>query len=683
MFITGEQEESPLSADNGILKSPLGSDPDFININGLLPESPPIPVESTDMSVVPEHEKIELEQTISILEGEIAGLKLKHRSLDEKRREALNKILDTKGSIRVFCRIRPPILANRRSIRLPISAESEKIVVRSAGSAKEFGFDCVFPQETSQENVFVEVEPILRSALDGHNVCILAYGQTGTGKTFTMDGTNDQLGIIPRALKELFNQAFLDNACSYTCSMSMLEVYMGNLRDLLAPKPSHRAREAVTRCNLNIQTDPKGLVEIEGLTEVQIPDLAKANWWYAKGRGFYVSSLTRINIFRHGDASEAKPELSKLWMVDLGGSERLLKTGATGQTLDEGRAINLSLSALGDVIAALRRKRGHVPYRNSKLTQILKDSLGDGSKVLMLVHISTSGGDVRETICSLSFAKRARAIETYRELGEGLRKQRQERIDELVEEMRETEQECQKIRNQLKKAEFLLHENKILFSTFYQPHEDEGMTPKSPKEDPKEVPGTPQKSEKPIRKKVLSSVPRFMNSTVASRQRQTASEREIDKRVRSSRWATKSSVQFFASHSLSYSDPHFKAIIRNPNKKTRYGEVNAAPAESPKCNGVDLTTVSVIRIKSVTSSDPNLRAKLGRHRRRIKSDRVECCALRGCVLIRLDWSPNHAWNIACRGPEWSAEKVDKGANMISHWLAQWECISGKTLILEN
>ncbi|KAK6915484.1 Kinesin motor domain [Dillenia turbinata] len=623
MFITREQEESQFSADNGILRSPLRSDPDFVNVNGLLPESPAIPVVSTDVNVVPEHEKIELQQTISNLEAEIAGLKLKHRSLDEKRKKALNKILDLKGSIRVFCRIRPPILADRRSIRQPISAESEKIVVRSAGSTKEFGFDCVFPQETSQENVFVEVEPILRSALDGHN-----------------DGTNDQPGIIPRALKELFNQAFLDNTCSYTFSMSMLEVYMGNLRDLLAPKPLYRAYEAVMRCNLNIQTDPKGLVEIEGLTEVQIPDLAKANWWYAKGRRVRSTSWTyvneassrshclmRINIFRRVDASEGKPELSKLWMVDLGGSERLLKTGATGQTLDEGRAINLSLSALGDVIAALRRKRGHVPYRNSKLTQILKDSLGDGSKVLMLVHISTSEADVGETICSLSFAKRARGVETNRESGEDLRKQRQKRINELVEEMKETEQEDQKIRNQLQKADFLLHENKLLFSASNRPHEDEGKTPKSPKEDLKEVPGTPQKSEKPIRRKVLSSVPRFMNSTVASRQRQIASEREIDKRVRSLRWATKSSVQFSASQSLSYSDPHFKAIIRNPNKKTRYGELSAAPAESsectgitaesPKCNGVDSTTISVTRNKAVTSSDPNTRAKLHRHRRRM------------------------------------------------------------------
>ncbi|MBA0687317.1 hypothetical protein Goari_014865, partial [Gossypium aridum] len=321
-------------------------------------------------------------------------------------------------------------------------------------------------------DVFVDVEPILRSALDGHNVSILAYGQTGTGKTFTMDGTTVQPGIVPRALKELFQQVSSDKSFSYTFSMSMLEVYMGNLRDLLASKPALRTNETVSRCNLNIQTDPKGSVEIEGLTQVEIPDFAKARWWYTKGRrarstswtnvNEASSSLTRIVISRRGDTPEAKPKISKLWMVDLGGSERLLKTGATGQTLDEGRAINLSLSALGDVIAALRRKKGHVPYR-----QVLGFKYGVGSKVLMLVHISPCQEDLEETICSLSFAKRAKAVDSSRGLPEDLKKLREKRISELEENMREVEEECQKLANQISKAEFLLSENRKLYSTAY------------------------------------------------------------------------------------------------------------------------------------------------------------------------------------------------------------------------
>ncbi|XP_008218171.1 PREDICTED: kinesin-like protein KIFC3 [Prunus mume] len=634
MLISTENEQISLvsvSAKEFFQTSHMESNSD--SIDGLPPvsyfsDSPPLPTICTDVNVIPEHEKNELQQSISNLEGEISQLKLRQRLWDEKRREALNKIIDIKGSIRVFCRVRPFILMDKRRIREPISAGSEKIVVKSAGTRKGFDFDKVFPQETSQEDVFAEVKPILRSALDGHNVCIFAHGQTGTGKTFTMDGTSEQPGIIPRALKELFCQASLDSSSYITFSMSMLEVYMGSLRDLLSPKPACRPHEAVTRCNLNIQTDPKGLVEIEGLTEVQIVDFAKARWWYNRGRRVRSTSwtnvnesssrshcLTRITIFRHGDASEAKREVGKLWMVDLGGSERLLKTGATGLTLDEGRAINLSLSALGDVIAALRRKRGHVPYRNSKLTQILKDSLGAGSKVLMLVHVSPCEEDVGETICSLSFAKRARAIECNRELSEDLKSHREKRVKELEEDMREAEEECHKLKNQIQKVDLLLRENRKLFSTTYGPLEDE-KAPISPKEYLKEAVEMPRKPEKASKGNVSNSLPRFMTSTAASRQRQSAAEREVVGKARSLRSVARSSIQFTASQSMSYSDPQIKAILQNSNRKSRYAQeaADTLPAESPKCN---VSESSKTRSKLVTSSDPNLRVTLGRHRRRM------------------------------------------------------------------
>ncbi|XP_022719240.1 kinesin-like protein KIN-14U isoform X2 [Durio zibethinus] len=637
MFISTETEQIPLSSNDvkePLTSSPVGSNPD--SFNGLppvpdLPDSPPVSTIFCDVNVVPEQEKSELEKSIKKLEGEIAELRLKQRSLDEKRREALNKILDIKGTIRVFCRVRPFLWTDKIRDQEPVSIGLDRIVVRSSGSRKEFGFDKVFHQEANQD-VFVEVEPILRSALDGHNVCIFAYGQTGTGKTFTMDGTTVEPGIVPQALEEIFHQVSLDNSSSFTFSMSMLEVYMGNLRDLLASKPAIRANETVARCNLNIQTDPKGLVEIEGLTEVDIPDFAKARWWYTKGKRFRHTSwtnvneassrshcLTRIIICRRGDTREARPKVSKLWMVDLGGSERLLKTGATGQTLDEGRAINLSLSALGDVIAGLRRKRGHVPYRNSKLTQILKDSLGVGSKVLMLVHISPSQEDVAETICSLSFAKRARAVESSRELPEDLKKQRENKISELEENMREAEEECQKITNQVRKAEFLLNENKKFYSTAYGiPDENEEKNPETPKEDVKDhVIGSPRITQKAIKQNIHRSLPRFMASTVASRERQCVAEREIVKRATSLRSGAKSSVQFSGAQSLSFSDPRFRAFLRHSNKSSRFKDTNAPATESPKCSDIALKTTSLPRTKMVTSSDPNMRVKLGHHRRRM------------------------------------------------------------------
>ncbi|KAL2325435.1 hypothetical protein Fmac_024493 [Flemingia macrophylla] len=437
--------------------------------------SPPVSTDYTDVGVVPEHQRNELDHLISNLEREIKELRVKQKNLDIKRREALSKILDIK------------------------------------------------------ESVFVEVEPILRSAMDGHNVCVFAYGQTSTGKTFTMDGTNEQPGIIPRALEELFRQASLDNSSSFTFSMSMLEVYMGNLRDLLAPRPSSKLHESTTKC------------------------------------------LTRIIIYRGGDALEAKSEISKLWMIDLGGSERLLKTGARGLTLDEGRAINLSLSALADVVAALKRKRGHVPYRQD------------------------------------------------------VKKQREKKIMELEEDIKEAEKQRQILREQIQKIELKLSESKKLLSTAYSVAEcDDITTSISPKDDVKEVIETPKSSKKPIKRNFSNSVPRFMTSTVASRQRQSAAERDIGVRLKSLRsMVSKSAIHFSYSQSSSYSDIRIKAILRSSIGKSRHAETDSVPiqipstglTEKPKCN--DLESKVTTRSKMVTSSDPNLRVSLCRHRRRM------------------------------------------------------------------
>uniref|UniRef100_A0A2P2JXP8 Kinesin-like calmodulin-binding protein n=3 Tax=Rhizophora mucronata TaxID=61149 RepID=A0A2P2JXP8_RHIMU len=637
MLISSENEHVLLPLDNEkepLSSHPMGSNPDCLELLQLqqvsdhLPDSLSPPSIYTDVSVVPEHERNELEQSMLNLEGEIAQLRQKERSLDEKRREALNKIFDIKGNIRVFCRVTPFPSTERRKNHEPISVGVEKVVVRSVGIRKEFGFDKVFQQAATQEDVFVEVQPVIRSAIDGHNVCLLAYGQTGTGKTFTMDGTNNQPGIIPRALEEIFHGASMDNSISFKFSMSMLEVYMGNLRDLLAPKPTCKTYEAVTRSTLNIQTDPKGLVEIEGLTEVEIPDFAKAKFWYSKGRRARSISWTNVNemssrshclmkitISRYGEDLKAKAEVSKMWMVDLGGSERLLKTGATGQTLDEGRAINLSLSALGDVIAALRRKRGHVPYRNSKLTQILKDSLGDRSKVLMVVHISPCEEDIGESICSLSFANRARAVETNRHSAEDVNKQRLKRIQKLEQEMAETDEECQKVRNQIQQAKIRLSEDKKLFSTAFHLPDDEEMTPRSPEKNHKEVNISPRITPGGIKRTVTGSIPRFMTSTAASRQRQSTAEKQVVGPAKSLRSGTRSSVQFTGSQSISYSDIRLKAILKDSNRKSRRYGVTAT--ESPKCNSLDLKTSSLLRSKIVASSDPNLKVTLGCHKRRM------------------------------------------------------------------
>ncbi|GAB2211497.1 hypothetical protein Drorol1_Dr00024812 [Drosera rotundifolia] len=612
MIISGEMDHVQIPSADGL---------DSVHCSNDLDRS--FPSICVDVGVVPEQKQCELKRMISNLEDEITGLRLKQRSLHDKIKGVLNQILDIKGSIRVFCRIRPYMPSERKSKHEPILAGSEKVVIRLVGGRKEFDFDKVFLPNSTQEDVFFEVKPILRSAIDGHNVCILAYGQTGTGKTFTMDGTNEQPGIVPRVLKELFYLASLDKADSVTFSLSMLEVYMGNLKDLLTPRISRRAYEAALRCNLTIQTDTAGMVEVEGLTEVPILDFAKAIWWYNKGRRARSTSCTNVNdmssrshcllrvtIFRNQDGPQAAAKLTKLWMVDLGGSERLLKTGAMGQTLDEGRSINLSLSALGDVIAALRTRRSHVPYRNSKLTQILRDSFGDGSKVLMLVHASPCDQDIGETICSFSFAKRARAIESNQELSKEMKQQKQKRLADLIDQLREAEEGYRKAGTEIEKANFLLGEKKKLFLSNY-PDADTQVNLNPPKNDPEEIRGTHQASENISRKR--DSLPRFMTSTVASRERQTSAEREINTRQQTLMRSTmrSSSVQVSCSHSSLASS--------NAKQRTVFVKLSSTRTDSPKGNDTGTNSSSIPRSKTATSLIPDVRPPFSHHRRRMSN----------------------------------------------------------------
>uniref|UniRef100_A0A7N0UTC3 Kinesin motor domain-containing protein n=1 Tax=Kalanchoe fedtschenkoi TaxID=63787 RepID=A0A7N0UTC3_KALFE len=584
----------------------------------------------TDVNVVPEQEQHELEEKASNLEREISQLRLKLKYLNGKRREALNRILDIKGSIRVFSRIRPFLQSEKFRHFDPISVESEKILVQTKGSRKDFRFDKVFAQDASQDDVYAEVVPILKSALDGHNVCVIAYGQTGTGKTITMDGMEKQPGIVPRALKDLLSEASADNSSSYSFSMSMLEVYMGSLRDLLEPKLPNKLFET-SRRNLTILTDKKGAVEIEGLTEVSVHDFETASWCYNKGRLARSTAWTNVNeassrshclmritISHFNNATKDQKEVSKLWMVDLGGSERCLKTGATGHTLDEGRAINLSLSALSDVIVALRRKRRHIPYRNSKLTQILKDSLGVSSKVLIIVHLSPREEDVAETICSLGFGTRARAVDSDREISEDMRKQKEKQILMIEDEMRNIEGDRQKVVNQIKHAEFLLSDNSKVFTAKYGGAECDSETPavisKGNIEHQVQIPKMPKKV---LKRSSTDSLPRFMTSTMASRQRETASGKGSVRKLNTPSSRSRNSFPLMSFQSVS--DIHLRIQPRSANKKTRYGEVNAAATltQSPNWSVSDYKMESNIHGKLLTSPNPILRATLSHHRRRM------------------------------------------------------------------
>ncbi|KAH9313775.1 hypothetical protein KI387_022402, partial [Taxus chinensis] len=352
-------------------------------------------------------------------------LKTKYTHENMERKKLYNKVLELKGNIRVFCRCRPlsseEISAGASSVaEFDIAKENELCIRINGTSKKAFKFDRVFTPQDDQVAVFADTAPVAVSVLDGYNVCIFAYGQTGTGKTFTMEGTEENRGVNYRTLEELFRVANERNGLfAYDISVSVLEVYNEQIRDLLA-SPPHQGQIVK---KLEIKQVAEGVHHVPGLVEAQVHTMGEV--WEVLQTGSSARAVGSTNANDHSSRSHCilcvmvKGESlvsgectrSKLWLVDLAGSERIAKTDVQGDRLKEAQSINKSLSALGDVISALATKSTHIPYRNSKLTHLLQDSLGGDSKTLMFVQISPNESDSGETLSSLNFATRVRGIE--------------------------------------------------------------------------------------------------------------------------------------------------------------------------------------------------------------------------------------------------------------------------------
>lgn len=405
----------------------------------------------------------ESDTKVAKIQDELLSLNAQLKQITLQRRQSLNNYLDLKGNIRVFCRIRPFHHDESYSSRALFTLDESNIFLKVAETKrKQYKFDKVFNPCSMQGDVFSEVEPVIKSALDGYNVCIFAYGQTGSGKTYTMEGKPTNLGVIPRGIQALFDRASENNS-RFLLTFSMLEIYMGSLRDLLVPGSKTNGFKDVP--SLSIKTDPDGGVEIENLVTVTVNSFQEVKRLYQVGTRLRSTASTMANstssrshcLIRISltsfNAPERKKARNKLWMIDLGGSERLVKTKATGKRLKEGKAINLSLSALGDVIDALQTKKAHVPYRNSKLTQVLRDSLGCESKTLMLVHVSPNEDDLCETICTLGFATRVRSIRLESEEPPEVKARKEHLLTELERKVKDLEQECEDIIIKIKKLE--------------------------------------------------------------------------------------------------------------------------------------------------------------------------------------------------------------------------------------
>ncbi|CAL5228511.1 g11661 [Coccomyxa viridis] len=327
------------------------------------------------------------------------------------RREVHEELQMLRGNIRVVCRARPGTEQSVLAFPLPGAIT----VFPPDRTIKEFEFNACFGPESSQEDVWEHVAPLIRSCADGYNACIFAYGQTGSGKTHTMQGPEDDPGVYQRALQELFcATSGSEVSQGADISVAMLEIYKEDVRDLLASESS----KALDVCGLGPGRLPPGVDRIAGLTWRPVKDVADVAAALAHGTEQRATSATAMNATSSRSHAVLSVKLafaeggqSSLHLVDLAGSERIGRSEVVGQALKEAQSINKSLSALGDVICALQASAKHIPFRNSKLTQVLQDSLCGSSKVMLVCNLSPEAASAGETLSSLNFASRAAQVE--------------------------------------------------------------------------------------------------------------------------------------------------------------------------------------------------------------------------------------------------------------------------------
>ncbi|GAB1292235.1 Kinesin-like protein KIF7 [Apodemus speciosus] len=334
--------------------------------------------------------------------------------------------------VRVALRVRPLLpkeLLHGHQSCLQVEPERGRITL---GRDRHFGFHVVLGEDTGQEAVYQAcVQPLLEAFFEGFNATVFAYGQTGSGKTYTMGEASvaslheDEQGIIPRAMAEAFKLIDENDLLDCLVHVSYLELYKEEFRDLLEVGTASR--------DIQLREDERGNVVLCGVKEVDVEGLDEVLSLLEMGNAARHTGATHFNrlssrshtvftvtLEQRGRAPSRLPRpaaghllVSKFHFVDLAGSERVLKTGSTGERLKESIQINSTLLALGNVISALgdpQRRGSHIPYRDSKITRILKDSLGGNAKTVMIACVSPSSSDFDETLNTLNYASRAQNI---------------------------------------------------------------------------------------------------------------------------------------------------------------------------------------------------------------------------------------------------------------------------------
>ncbi|XP_050378693.1 kinesin-like protein KIN-14J [Argentina anserina] len=420
--------EAAFESVSGKWKQKEGSYQSFVNYqDGALKE----------LSAALESTRREIMSAKQSYSGEFNCMGLKLRGLADaadkyhvvlaENRKLYNEVQDLKGNIRVYCRIRPflPGQSQKQSTIEYIGENGDLVIANPSKQRKDsrklFKFNKVFGPAATQEEVFVDTRPLIRSVLDGYSVCIFAYGQTGSGKTYTMSGpsisSTEEWGVNYRALNDLFQiSQTRKSSVEYEVGVQMVEIYNEQVLDLLSSDSSRR------RLGIWNSTQPNGLAVpdasmhlVNSTADVlELMNIGLANRAVGATALNERSSRSHSVLTVHVCGVDLKTDTAirgNLHLVDLAGSERVDRSEATGDRLREAQHINKSLSALGDVIFALAQKNPHVPYRNSKLTQVLQSSLGGQAKTLMFVQLNPDAQSFSETISTLKFAERVSGVE--------------------------------------------------------------------------------------------------------------------------------------------------------------------------------------------------------------------------------------------------------------------------------
>ncbi|XP_010388034.2 kinesin-like protein KIF6 isoform X2 [Rhinopithecus roxellana] len=373
-----------------------------------------------------------------------------------------------KQTIQIFARVKPPVRKHQQGIYS--IDEDEKLIpsleiilprdladgfVNNKRESYKFKFQRIFDQDANQETIFENIaKPVAGSVLEGYNGTIFAYGQTGSGKTFTITGGAERYsdrGIIPRTLSYIFEQLQKDSSKMYTTHISYLEIYNECGYDLLDPR--HEASSLEDLPKVTILEDPDQNIHLKNLTLHQATTeeealnllfLGDTNRMIAETPMNQASTRSHCIFTIHLSSKEpgsATVRHAKLHLVDLAGSERVAKTGVGGHLLTEAKYINLSLHYLEQVIIALSEKhRSHIPYRNSMMTSVLRDSLGGNCMTTMIATLSLEKRNLDESISTCRFAQRVALIKNEAVLNEEIDprlmiKRLQKEIQELKDEL--------------------------------------------------------------------------------------------------------------------------------------------------------------------------------------------------------------------------------------------------------